>query len=81
MSTNDDTTQQDKPEYIRGDVIDVFDPESKDYKWIEVEEIIEGQGAQILVFGGCYFCACWVRQESIGAPGLVESIDERKEVD
>jgi hypothetical protein len=81
MSTDDNTIQQDKPEYMRGDVIEVFNPESKTYKWIEVEDLIEIQSTQILAFRGRYFCACWVRVESIGGPGMVEGADERKEVD
>jgi hypothetical protein len=81
MSTNNNITQQDRPEYIRGDVIEVFDPESKAFKWIEVEEVIEIHSTQILAFRGCYFCACWVSVESIGAPGMVESSEDRKEID
>jgi hypothetical protein len=81
MSTTNNTTQQDKPAYIRGDVIEVFVPESKAYKWIEVGEVIEIHSTQILAFRGSYFCACWVRVESIGAPGIVESSGDRKEVD
>ena len=81
MSTIDNNTPKDKPEYIRGDVIEVFDPESKAYRWIEVEDVIEVQSTQILEFHGCYFCRCWVQIESLGAPGLVESSTKRKEVE
>jgi hypothetical protein len=81
MSTTDNTTRQDKPEYIQGDVIEAFNPESKAYKWIEIEDVIDVHSMQILAFRGYYFCACSVRVESIGGPGMVESLDERKKVD
>lgn len=68
MSNLNHNTPEDCPEYIRGDVVEVFNPQSNSYIWIEVEEVINSSGSQILLARGCYFCSCWVRVESLAMP-------------
>jgi hypothetical protein len=64
----DYTTSEDRPEYIKGDMVEVFNPQSNSYLWIEVEEVLQREGSQILVSRSLYFCACWVRTESLATP-------------
>lgn len=72
MSTSNHTIPEDRPEYTQGDVVEVFNPQSNSYQWIEVEEIQTIRGSQILIAHGCYYCACWVRTESLATPLLRE---------
>ena len=81
MSKMNDSTWQDKPEYIPGDVIEVFNPETKTYEWVEVEDASCVHNSQILIVRGCYFCSCWVRVEFLATPRMSECSIERKEGD
>lgn len=69
MSGSNHTTPEDRPEYTTGDLIEVFNPKTRSYQWIEVEEVLNIGEAQILLAHGAYFCACWVKVDSIAAPG------------
>lgn len=62
------TTSEDRPEYTIGDVVEVFDPQSNSYHWIEVEEVLQLKGSQILIWRNSFFCSCWVRTESLATP-------------
>ena len=68
MSNSNNSTPEDRPEYIAGDVVEVFNPRSNSHLWIEVEEVIDICGSQILQARGRYFCSCWVRVESLAMP-------------
>lgn len=68
MSNINHTTPEDCPEYITGDVIEVFNPQSNSYIWIEVEEVLNLSSSQILLAHGSYFCSCWVKTESLALP-------------
>ena len=68
MSEQNSTTSEDRPEYIEGDVLEIFDPHSNSYVWIEVEEVFNVANSQILLALGRYFCACWARTESLATP-------------
>jgi hypothetical protein len=72
VSTSNHTTPEDRPEYTTGDIVEVFNPKSNSYQWIEVDEVIQVNGSQILVANGSYFCSCWVRTESLATPGRKE---------
>ena len=63
------TTPEDRPEYIGGDLLEVFDPRLNAYRWIEVEDVLAVAGAQILRARGRHFCACWARVDSLALPG------------
>jgi hypothetical protein len=58
-------------EFTPGDVVEVFNPKTSSFEWIEVEDVLTSQAgshSQILVARGVYYCACWVRVESIPTP-------------
>lgn len=64
---------KDKPEYVTGDVVEVFNPETRSPMWIEVEEVISVGGAQVLKSSAGYFCACLVNIESLAMPSLLKN--------
>jgi hypothetical protein len=68
VSNTNHNTPEDCPEYTTGDVVEVFDPQSTSYIWIEVEEVKNLSGSQLLLARGRYFCSCWVRTESLAIP-------------
>lgn len=68
MSNINHSTPEDRPEYIKGDVVEVFNPQSNSYHWIEVEKVLQHENSQILVSRGLYFCACWVKTDSLATP-------------
>jgi hypothetical protein len=68
--SDSDHRLEDCPEFIAGDVVEVFNPETKSYQWIEVEEVLSVHGAQVLVARGSYFCSCLVRLDSIPTPDV-----------
>jgi hypothetical protein len=63
------TQPMNKPEYTTGDVVEVFNPETKSLVWIEVEEVLNVNGAQVLKSSEGYFCACLVNVESLAFAG------------
>lgn len=60
----------DKPEYTSGDVVEVFNPETGTHVWIEVKEVINANGAQVLKSDKGNFCACLVNVESLAIAGV-----------
>jgi hypothetical protein len=70
VSDKNDNTPEDRPEYARGDLVEVFHPRTNCYRWVTVERVSDIRGTQILKARGAYFCACWVRLESLATPGL-----------
>ena len=59
---------RDKPEYAIGDVVQVFNPATDLYQWIEIERVIEVKGARVLVANGAYYCACMVNMDAVAMP-------------
>lgn len=59
---------EDRPEYTSGDVVEVFSPINRSYQWIEVEEVLQVHASQALLSEGAFYCACWVRVESLALP-------------
>ena len=39
MSDNHGNTPEDRPEYARGDVVEVFHPRTNSYRWVTVERV------------------------------------------
>jgi hypothetical protein len=70
MSNQNHITPEDRPEFIPGDVVEVFNPETRSYQWIEVEEVLYVHAARVLVACGSYFCECWVRLDSQATPHM-----------
>ncbi len=68
VSNSNNSTPEDCPEYTTGDVVEVFSPQANSYIWIDVEEVINSSGSQILLARGRFFCSCWVRTESLAMP-------------
>lgn len=68
MSNQNNITPEDRPEFIPGDVVEVFNPASRSYQWIEVEEVLEAHCVRVLVARGFYFCECWVKLDSQASP-------------
>lgn len=60
----------DKPEYIIGDVVEVFDLEADSYRWIEVESVRLVHDVQVLKAEGREFCACMVNEASLAMPHI-----------
>ncbi|HEV7378012.1 MAG TPA: hypothetical protein VGN95_25250 [Pyrinomonadaceae bacterium] len=60
----------DRPEYTTGDVVEVFNPETGLPLWIEVEEVLNVNGAQVLKAKEGCFCACLVNVESLAFAGV-----------
>ena len=65
---------RDKPEYAAGDVVEVFNPATDLYLWIEIERVIEVKGARVLVANGAYYCACMVNVEAVAMPENVATL-------
>lgn len=67
-----DKILNDAPEYTQGDVVEVFNPETRTHVWIEVEDVLTVNGAQLLKGRGLstYLCACLVNVGSLSLPRL-----------
>jgi hypothetical protein len=76
MSNQNNITPEDLPEFIPGDVVEVFNPASHSYQWIEVEEVLEVHGARVLVARGSHFCECWVKLDSQATPQMCKYRDK-----
>lgn len=58
----------DRPEYAPGGVVEVFNPLTSSTLWIEVLEVLNVNGAQVLKASEGCFCACLVNTESLAMP-------------
>jgi hypothetical protein len=63
-------------EYAAGDVVEVYNPQTESYQWIEVERVIEVKGARVLVAKGAYYCACLVNVDAVAMPENIAVVEK-----